>query len=111
MTPPGFSRLFLRSARPLAAAVLTTSSSSISPQLRHRTTTTVPKEEPQELQEGTTKPAKMGRKFFVGGNWKMNGNKESIDKIVGFLKEGPLDPNTGEAIMARFILWKRGNMT
>jgi len=37
----------------------------------------------------------MGRKFFVGGNWKMNGTKESIDKIVDFLKEGPLDPNTG----------------
>ena len=38
----------------------------------------------------------MGRKFFVGGNWKMNGTKASIDKIVEFLKEGPLDPNTGQ---------------
>ncbi len=38
----------------------------------------------------------MGRKFFVGGNWKMNGNKGSIDKIVEFLKAGPLDPNCGE---------------
>eukprot|EP00094_Tigriopus_californicus_P006810 TCALIF_06559-PA protein Name:"Similar to Tpi Triosephosphate isomerase (Bombyx mori)" AED:0.13 eAED:0.13 QI:323/0.33/0.5/1/1/1/4/0/237 len=35
----------------------------------------------------------MGRKFFVGGNWKMNGDKESIDKIIDFLKAGPLDPN------------------
>lgn len=35
------------------------------------------------------------RKFFVGGNWKMNGNKQSIDGIAGFLKTGPLDPNTG----------------
>ncbi len=35
----------------------------------------------------------MARKFFVGGNWKMNGNKESIDKIVEFLTAGPLDPN------------------
>merc|ERR1711878_173682 len=35
----------------------------------------------------------MGRKFFVGGNWKMNGDKASIDTIVAFLKEGPLDPN------------------
>jgi len=33
------------------------------------------------------------RKFFVGGNWKMNGNKESIDKIIEFLTAGPLDPN------------------
>ena len=38
----------------------------------------------------------MGRKFFVGGNWKMNGDKASIDPIIAFLKEGPLDPNTGE---------------
>ena len=35
----------------------------------------------------------MARKFFVGGNWKMNGNKESIDKIIEFLTAGPLDPN------------------
>jgi len=35
----------------------------------------------------------MGRKFFVGGNWKMNGTKESINKIVDFLSEGQLDPN------------------
>uniref|UniRef100_A0A646QF27 Triosephosphate isomerase n=1 Tax=Hemiscolopendra marginata TaxID=943146 RepID=A0A646QF27_9MYRI len=36
----------------------------------------------------------MGRKFFVGGNWKMNGTKESIGEIRDFLKAGPLDPNT-----------------
>ncbi|KAK2586892.1 hypothetical protein KPH14_009829 [Odynerus spinipes] len=35
----------------------------------------------------------MGRKFFVGGNWKMNGTKKEIDDIVAFLKAGPLDPN------------------
>jgi len=35
----------------------------------------------------------MGRKFFVGGNWKMNGDKASIDGIIAFLKAGPLDPN------------------
>nr|CAG4643447.1 EOG090X0BSC [Ilyocryptus agilis] len=35
-----------------------------------------------------------GRKFFVGGNWKMNGNKKEIDGIVNFLTAGPLDPNT-----------------
>lgn len=34
------------------------------------------------------------RKFFVGGNWKMNGNKQSIDGIADFFKTGPLDPNT-----------------
>lgn len=35
----------------------------------------------------------MARKFFVGGNWKMNGTKKEIDDIVAFLKAGPLDPN------------------
>ncbi|KAK4337432.1 hypothetical protein RND71_043636 [Anisodus tanguticus] len=29
----------------------------------------------------------MTRKFFVGGNWKMNGNKESYKEIFAFLNE------------------------
>jgi triosephosphate isomerase (TIM) len=41
----------------------------------------------------------MGRKFFVGGNWKMNGNKQAIDGIIAFLKAGPLDPNVGLSII------------
>ena len=36
------------------------------------------------------------RKFFVGGNWKMNGNKASIDGIIKFLNEGGINPNTGK---------------
>ncbi|KAI6184148.1 Triosephosphate isomerase [Aphelenchoides bicaudatus] len=28
------------------------------------------------------------RKFFVGGNWKMNGDKNTIDGIIKFLNEG-----------------------
>ncbi|XP_041986279.1 triosephosphate isomerase [Aricia agestis] len=35
----------------------------------------------------------MGRKFVVGGNWKMNGDKKQIDEIVANLKNGPLDSN------------------
>ncbi|KAE8750954.1 hypothetical protein FOCC_FOCC002382 [Frankliniella occidentalis] len=35
----------------------------------------------------------MSRKFCVGGNWKMNGDKKGIQEIVDFLKKGPLDPN------------------
>ncbi|XP_068208083.1 triosephosphate isomerase [Palaemon carinicauda] len=34
------------------------------------------------------------RKFFVGGNWKMNGDKAAIDGIIDFMKKGPLSPNT-----------------
>ena len=37
----------------------------------------------------------MGRKFFVGGNWKMNGTKKEIEDIINFLKKGPLDSNVG----------------
>ena len=35
------------------------------------------------------------RKFFVGGNWKMNGSKASIDDLVKMLNEKGLNPNTG----------------
>ena len=35
------------------------------------------------------------RKFFVGGNWKMNGSKPSIDGIVEFLLQGPLSADSG----------------
>ena len=35
------------------------------------------------------------RKFFVGGNWKMNGSKASIDVILENLKEGTISADTG----------------
>lgn len=40
----------------------------------------------------------MARKFFVGGNWKMNGNRAEVEKILKGLKgetENLLDPNVG----------------
>lgn len=39
------------------------------------------------------------RKFFVGGNWKLNGSKASIDQIVKDLNEKGLNPNT-EVVVA-----------
>ena len=39
------------------------------------------------------------RKFFVGGNWKMNGNKKEIDAIIDFLTVGPIDSNTGIRVL------------
>lgn len=36
----------------------------------------------------------MGRKFYVGGNWKMNGTKATVKKICDDLKAAQLDPNT-----------------
>ncbi|KAL2017675.1 hypothetical protein VTK56DRAFT_1835 [Thermocarpiscus australiensis] len=41
----------------------------------------------------------MARKFFVGGNFKMNGTKESILSIVKNLNEAQLDPNA-EVVIA-----------
>lgn len=31
------------------------------------------------------------RKFFVGGNWKMNGSKSKVDEILKFMNEGKFD--------------------
>jgi len=41
----------------------------------------------------------MGRKFFVGGNFKMNGTVESIKGIVKTLNDATLDPNV-EVVIA-----------
>jgi len=41
----------------------------------------------------------MSRKFFVGGNWKMNGTKKVADELLSNLVKGPLDPNVGKLIM------------
>merc|ERR1712029_999970 len=43
--------------------------------------------------------AKMGRQFFVGGNFKMNGNIKSIKEIVQNINDAKLDPNT-EVVIA-----------
>jgi triosephosphate isomerase len=45
----------------------------------------------------------MGRKFFVGGNWKMNGSKAAIKDIVNFLSQGPLDPQVEVVVAAPSI--------
>ncbi|TGZ62551.1 hypothetical protein CRM22_007380 [Opisthorchis felineus] len=33
------------------------------------------------------------RKFFVGGNWKMNGSKKENDKLIEMLTHAKIDPN------------------
>ena len=52
------------------------------------------------------------RKFFVGGNWKMNGDKASIDVICKFLTQGPLDPETEVvvAVPAVYLEYVRGKL-
>jgi len=36
------------------------------------------------------------RKFFVGGNWKLNGNTQSIDVIIKFLNDSCKNANVGK---------------
>lgn len=45
----------------------------------------------------------MGRKFIVGGNWKMNGTKAQICEILDFLKKGPLNSDTEVVVGAPTI--------
>ncbi len=39
------------------------------------------------------------RKFIVGGNWKMNGTKSTIDGILKHLKESKTSSETGKVRM------------
>lgn len=34
----------------------------------------------------------MSRKFFVGGNWKMNGDKKSLGELIQTLNAAKVDP-------------------
>lgn len=37
----------------------------------------------------------MTRKFFVGGNWKMNGDKKSLGELIQTLNDAKVDSNVG----------------
>ncbi|KAK4943085.1 triosephosphate isomerase [Elasticomyces elasticus] len=55
----------------------------------------------------------MGRKFFVGGNFKMNGTIKSIKEIVHNLSTSKLDPDT-EVVIAPpslYLLLARGHLS
>ncbi|XP_052213169.1 triosephosphate isomerase-like isoform X3 [Dreissena polymorpha] len=39
------------------------------------------------------------RKFFVGGNWKLNGTKKGVDGIIDFINKDCVDPNV-EVVVA-----------
>ncbi|KAL3316626.1 Triosephosphate isomerase B [Cichlidogyrus casuarinus] len=52
------------------------------------------------------------RKFFVGGNWKMNGDKKSLKELMDTMKSATLDPNT-EVLVACpsvYLSWVRENL-
>jgi len=52
------------------------------------------------------------RKFFVGGNWKMNGNKESITALCGDLNGGAIIPQTEVVVAppAPYLEFVRGKL-
>lgn len=41
----------------------------------------------------------MSRKFFVGGNWKMNGDKKSLGELIQTMNAAKVDPNVGMWIL------------
>nr|CCQ42794.1 triose-phosphate isomerase [Leucosolenia complicata] len=41
-----------------------------------------------------------GRKFFVGGNWKMNGDRDSIGALVQVLNDGEFNPAETEVVVS-----------
>lgn len=40
----------------------------------------------------------MVRKFFVGGNWKMNGSVAMVKTLVDMLNGATIPPNTGKMV-------------
>jgi len=36
------------------------------------------------------------RKFFVGGNWKMNASLELVKQLTGYLNQGQYSSNVGK---------------
>jgi len=54
----------------------------------------------------------MGRRFFVGGNFKMNGSVQSIKKIIAGLNEAKLDPQVEVVIAppALYLLLARSEL-
>lgn len=44
------------------------------------------------------------RRFFVGGNWKMNGNKETLEELITTLNTASLHDETG---ILCFASWRR----
>ena len=52
------------------------------------------------------------RKFFVGGNWKMNGDRASIEALCKMLTRSQLDPETEVvvAVPAVYLDYVRGKL-
>ncbi len=44
--------------------------------------------------------AASNNKFFVGGNWKSNGTKESVKSLIAGLNAATYDPNAVEVVVA-----------
>lgn len=51
----------------------------------------------------STNAAIMTRKFFVGGNWKMNGDKKSLGELIKTMNAAKVDPNVGTQATASSV--------
>lgn len=58
------------------------------------------------LSKGPRNSSNMTRKFFVCGNWKMNGSKKSIGELIQMLNQAKLDPSVGMYLLTPFLLLK-----
>jgi triosephosphate isomerase len=52
------------------------------------------------------------RKFFVGGNWKLNGDKKSIDEIVAFMNDPSLPDNVDIVVSppAAYLMYAKSKL-
>lgn len=44
----------------------------------------------------------MSRKFFVGGNWKLNGDKKSLGELMDTMNAAKVDPNVGMCVLNNY---------
>lgn len=54
-----------------------------------------------DLQRSQTRTMAPSRKFFVGGNWKMNGRKNNLGELISTLNKAKVPADTGEPRPAR----------
>lgn len=52
-----------------------------------------------DLQPGSPSAMAPSRKFFVGGNWKMNGRKKCLGELICTLNAAKVPADTGELLL------------
>lgn len=60
-------------------------------------------------QRNTFESANMSRKFFVGGNWKMNGDKKSLGELIQTMNGAKVDANVGMLLLSE--VWTKPKLS